>query len=85
MNGRMAWLYAGSKYDMLPRFYAVRDWQIALNVAASIKSHPGSSIVVLTGADHRGELLRHLKLWFGDSISPQAVKRLRFAKVANVD
>ncbi len=65
---------AGSKYDMLPRCYAERDYQIALNVAASIKSHPGSSIVALTGADRRGELLRHLILWFGDSIALQAMK-----------
>src|SRR5262249_11710043 len=59
---RMAVLYAGTKYDVLPRFYAERDFQIALNIAAAIKAHPGANIVILTGADHRSELLRHLKL-----------------------
>jgi hypothetical protein len=71
---RQAVLYAGTKYDLLPRFYAERDFQLALNVAATIKAHPGSNIVVLTGADHRGELVRHLKLWFGDSVQLLPVK-----------
>lgn len=65
---RMAVRYAGTKYEMLPRFYAERDFQLALNVAAEIKAHPGANIVILTGADHRSEMVRHLTLWFGDSI-----------------
>jgi hypothetical protein len=71
---RQAELYAGTKYDILPRFYAARDFQVALNVAAAIKAHPGANIVVLTGADHRGEMLRHLRLWFGNSIQLLPVK-----------
>ena len=71
---RMAVLYAGTKYEVLPRFYAERDFQLALNVAAAIKAHPGSNIVILTGADHRGEMVRHLRLWFADSVRLLPVK-----------
>jgi hypothetical protein len=71
---RMAAVYAGTKYDVLPRFYAERDFQLALNVAAEIKAHPGSNVAILTGADHRGEMIRHLQLWFGGSVQFLPVK-----------
>jgi hypothetical protein len=71
---RMAALYAGTRYDVLPRFYAERDFQLALNVAAAIKAHSGANIVIVTGADHRGEMVRHLRQWFGGSIQLLPVK-----------
>ncbi len=70
---RMAFDYAGTPYELLPRFYAERDFQIAINISAAIKAHPGANIVVLTGADHRSALLKHLQSWFGRKIVLQPV------------
>jgi hypothetical protein len=69
---RLAYLLAGSPYQAVPEFYARRDYRLALNVAAFVKGHEGSRIVIVTGADHRGPLSRLLDQWLGESarISP---------------
>ena len=58
----------GTKYQGLTDFYAERDRRIDDNIIAFIRAHPGARIVILTGADHRGPLLRSLKATFGDTI-----------------
>jgi hypothetical protein len=41
---------------------------IARNAAKAIRLHPGTTIVLVTGADHRGFLIEALQRDFGDSI-----------------
>ncbi len=65
---RMAQVLSGTPYETLPEFYASRDQHLANNIAAMIHSHPGSRIVIVTGADHRGAILRALHTQFGDGL-----------------
>jgi len=65
---RLAFLLAGTDYEALSEFYARRDYHLALNIAAFVKRHEGSRIVVVTGADHRSALMRLLKSWFGEAL-----------------
>jgi hypothetical protein len=59
---------AGSKYAPVVEFYSERDRMIARNAAKAIRLHPGTTIVLVTGADHRGFLIEALQRDFGDSI-----------------
>lgn len=63
-----ATLVLGSKYQPIADFYADRDRNIDENIAAFIKAHPGKRVVIVTGADHRGALLRYLQTAFGPQV-----------------
>jgi hypothetical protein len=65
---RMAEQLSGTPYRALPAFYASRDRHLAENIAEMIRKHPGSRIVIVTGADHRGPILRYLREQLGDAI-----------------
>lgn len=70
---RMAQLLSGTPYEALPDFYASRDQHLAKNIADMIQSHPGSRVVIVTGADHRGAIVRYLRKQLGDKIDVIAV------------
>jgi hypothetical protein len=61
------WL-AGTRFAALTDFYAARDSHIADAVGRFIKAHRGQRIVIVTGADHHGPLVKQLKTRFGASI-----------------
>lgn len=61
-------LVNGSKYQMLADFYEDRDKHIDSAIAAAIKAHPGARFAILTGADHRGPLIKYLKTTFGSDV-----------------
>ena len=66
---------AGSKFAPLADFYTDRDRHIAMAIAAAIRAHPGARIVVLTGADHRGAVVRYLSQDLGDTVRIAPVQR----------
>lgn len=61
-------LVRGSRYEALSNFYAERDRYLAQNIVAAINRHRGACFVVVTGADHRGPLLRALKAQLGNAV-----------------
>ncbi len=50
----------GTPYEALARFYRQRDAKIAENVLAYVRANRGQRIVIVTGADHHGPLVRAL-------------------------
>lgn len=65
---RLRRVVAGSPYAALSRFYAERDRRLAANIAAQVRAHPGSRMIILTGADHRSALLRELRRSLGGAV-----------------
>lgn len=63
----------GSRYASLSRFYAERDRRLAENIAAQVRKHPGDRFVILTGADHRGALMRRLPKLLGSAVRLESV------------
>ncbi|GBR11047.1 hypothetical protein AOE01nite_09210 [Acetobacter oeni] len=53
-------LTRNTQYSELPRFYSDRDRHLAMNVIQHLKNYPGNRIVVVTGADHHGPMVRTL-------------------------
>lgn len=51
---------AGTQYEALAEFYAERDRRIAEAVLDTALAHPGQTVVVVTGADHRAALIDRL-------------------------
>ena len=50
----------GTAYEPLARFYRQRDAKIAENVLDYVRANSGQRIVIVTGADHHGPLVRTL-------------------------
>lgn len=61
MHMQRSSLTKGTRYQRVTDFYDERDRHIGSNVVAFIQKHPGKRIVVLTGADHHGTLVRFIQ------------------------
>jgi hypothetical protein len=66
-------LYKGSRYQRLTDFYRARNEVIAQNIAQYVRRNPGRRIAIVTGADHRGFVARHLKRELGSRIQLASV------------
>jgi hypothetical protein len=60
--------HRGTRYQLLPDFYAARDAHIDANGVSLVRAKPGGRVALVIGADHRAFLIDALTAAFEDQI-----------------